>query len=129
MNEQYLVANRWKTPDGTILWSKHRHDYVVHTDAVFGQFYAVDGGQDYCRLTGDSLDGLVDLCVYNTDDHEVVREFFLWGSYGYHQDEELHFILLKDLTNDHIEAILRTQTKLPSWKKLLFKQELNYRSN
>lgn len=128
MSEQYLVANRWKTPDGTILWSKHRYDYIEHTDSVTGEYLCVDGGNEYIKLT-DKFEQLLDLCIYNTDDHKIVREFFLWGSYGYHQDEELHFILLKDLTNDHIEAILRTQTKLPTWKKLLFEQELNYRSN
>lgn len=128
MSEQYLVANRWKTPDGTILWSKHRHDYVEHTDAITGEYLCVDGGNEYSKLTG-KFEQLVDLCIYNTDKHELVREFFLWGSYGYHRDKELHFILLKDLTNDHIDAILQTQTKLPSWKKHLFEQELNYRSN
>ena len=38
-----LLANRWQTPDGTILWSKHRHDYVEHWDKN-GEYYAIDGG-------------------------------------------------------------------------------------
>lgn len=33
MNEPKLLANRIITPDGTMLQSKHRHDYVTHIDA------------------------------------------------------------------------------------------------
>lgn len=124
----YLVANRWLTPDGTVLWSKDRHDYIEHTDTVTGNYVAVDGGSDYCRLIGE-IDGLFNLCVYNTDSIEEIREVFLWGSYGKNQDEELHHILLKDLTVEHIHAILRTQIRLASWIKTIFNQELKYRSN
>ena len=37
-----LVANVWKCLDGTILQSKHRHDFVDYTDAA-GNYYMVDG--------------------------------------------------------------------------------------
>ena len=47
MNEKYL-ANRIRTPDGTILESMHRHDYVTYIDAN-GKEYMVDGGLDYLR--------------------------------------------------------------------------------
>ena len=123
----YMVANRWKTPDGTLLWSKHRHDYVSHTDAVTGLTYAIDGGSDYTRLIGKSED-LIDLCVYNTNTIEEIREVFHWGSYGKNGDECLHYILLKDLTEEHINAVLRTQTQLGTWVKDLFIRELEYRN-
>lgn len=122
----YIVANRWQTPDGTLLWSKHRHDYVSHTDALTALTYAVDGGSDYTRLIGKSKD-LIDLCVYNTNTIEEIREVFNWGSYGKNGDECLHYILLKDLTEEHINAILRTQTQLGTWVKDLFIRELEYR--
>ena len=38
-----ILSNRLKTPDGTILESLHRHDYVTHTDAN-GKEYMLDGG-------------------------------------------------------------------------------------
>lgn len=124
----YLVASRWKTPDGTILWSKHRLDYVYHVDALTGEYYSLDGGNDYCRISGNYKD-LTNLSVYNTDPIEKIREVFSWGSYGKNQDEELHHILLKDLTLEHINAILRTQIRLATWIKEMFKQELEYRKS
>lgn len=47
-----LLANRWKTPDGTILWSKHTHDFILYTDKN-GKQYGVDGGNSYCRMIGN----------------------------------------------------------------------------
>ena len=43
-----ILSNRMRTPDGTILESKHRHDYVTHLDAN-GREYMLDGGLDYVR--------------------------------------------------------------------------------
>ena len=31
--ELFMIANRIQTPDGTILWSRYRHDYVAYDDA------------------------------------------------------------------------------------------------
>ena len=49
-----ILNSRMRTPDGTILESKHRHDYVTHTDAN-GKEYMLDGGLDYvrCSANGD----------------------------------------------------------------------------
>ena len=48
MSKERIVSNRIRTPDGTILESMHRHDYVTYTDAN-GKEYMVDGGLDYLR--------------------------------------------------------------------------------
>ncbi len=43
-----ILRSRMRTPDGTILESKHRYDYVTHLDAN-GNEYMLDGGLDYVR--------------------------------------------------------------------------------
>ena len=66
-----LVANRWRTPDGTLLWSRHRHDYVGHNDAN-GEYYFVDGGHDYIRMSKNAVP-MTNECVYADDPFETVR--------------------------------------------------------
>lgn len=122
-NEVHLLCNKWKCKDGTILHSKHRYDFVGHTDAN-GEFFFVDGGiSGYIRHSGN----LEPLLVYTNDPHEVIRENFGWTSYGVNGDEPAKYNLLKDLNSEHINAILRTQKHLPEHILLVFKNELTYR--
>ena len=100
-----ILVNAWKCPDGTILESRHRHDFVSYTDAE-GRSYFVDGGTEYQRISGE---GLEFVGCYDTDPHEKIREVFSWGSYGKDGKQEKRYILLKCLTDQHIDAILRTQ--------------------
>lgn len=119
-----LLVNAWKCPDGTILESRYRHDFVSYTDTE-GRVYFVDGGMDYCRIGGE---GLEFVGCYDTDPHEKIREVFSWGSYGRDAKQEKHYILLKDLTDEHLYAILRTQSHIrgtPVEKAL--KDEQKYR--
>ncbi len=67
-----LVANKWRTPDGTLLWSKHRHDYVNHEDSN-GDYYFIDGGNDYIRMSKNEIP-MKDECVYADDPFEEVRQ-------------------------------------------------------
>ena len=46
-----ITKNAIKTPDGTIIESKHRHDFVCHKDKN-GNTYCVDGGLDYLKRIG-----------------------------------------------------------------------------
>lgn len=122
-SEVHLLCNKWKCKDGTILVSKHRYDYVRHTDAE-GEFYFVDGGiGGYIRHSGN----MTPMLVYTNDPHELIRENFGWTSYGVNGDKPAKLNLLKDLTEDHIRAILSTQTHLPDYILNVFKNELTYR--
>lgn len=49
--KQRITLNRIRTPDGTIITSRYRHDFVAHRDAN-GHEYFVDGGLDYLRRGG-----------------------------------------------------------------------------
>ena len=53
--EKQIIYNAIKTPDGTIISSHHRHDFVTHKDKN-GKTYGVDGGQSYLRRIGDISD-------------------------------------------------------------------------
>ena len=120
-----IVANRLKTPDGTILHSMHRHDYVTHLDEN-GEEYMLDGGTDYIRSSINN-EAPESLAVYTDDDHSVIREVFTWGTRGKTGDSPLIWKPLKDLEIDHINAILKTQTHIQDWARKLFTDELEYR--
>jgi hypothetical protein len=126
IQEPILICNRWRTPDGTILESKHRHHFVEHTDAN-GKYYGVDGGTWYLRLLGDVVDDCENLCVHSHSPHGEIREAFTWGSYGKNGDEPLHYLKLSEMTNEHIQAILDTQTEIRDHVKGILEMELKWR--
>ena len=120
-----LVVNKIRTPDGTILWSRHRHDYVTHLDEN-GEEYMLDGGTEHIRTSVNEVSA-ESLAVYTDDDHSVIREGFMWGTRGLTGDSPLIWKPLKDLEIDHINAILKTQTHIPDWVRTIFENELEYR--
>ena len=123
-NDVKIVANRIRTPDGTILESMHRHDYVTYTDAN-GKEYMVDGGLDYLRRIVHDDAPAEELSVYSDAPHVVIREVFKWGTRGKDGKQPLKFVVLKDMTTDHIEAILETQN-LPGYMRKIFLDELDF---
>ena len=71
---------------------------------------------------------------YYTEDREFMtnlgfsqREILLWGTYGKDGKQPLKHILLKEMTNEHIQAILDTQTHLSEEKRKYFSDELDLR--
>ncbi len=125
--QRQLIYSAWRTPDGTILHTRHRHDYQEHFDAVSKEWYILDGGLDYIRCSVNQVPA-EDLTLYSDDPHEKIREVFIWKSYGknFSQPEGV-YTLLKDLTDDHLIAILETQTHLPDFILEMFKDEVKYR--
>ena len=120
-----ILSNRMKTPDGTILESLHRHDYVTHTDAN-GKEYMLDGGCDYVRCSANGDEEM--LTVTSDDSHEVIREVVKWGTYGKHGDEPLRHVTIADLNPYHLRAILDTQQSRmrPALYKVM-QDEVKYR--
>jgi hypothetical protein len=71
---------------------------------------------------------------YYTEDREFMeglgfpmREILLWGTRGKKGNEPLRYIQLKDMTNEHIQSILDTQTQLNKETKQFFSNELELR--
>lgn len=104
-----LIYNAIRTPDGTILESRHRHDYVTHTDKN-GEFYSNDGGLDYLRRTvNEAL--AEDLSLYDDAPYEVIREYLKRGGRGKNNDEPLKYVSLRDIDNEWLNAIVVYETK------------------
>jgi len=122
-----LVYNAIRTPDGTVLESKHRHDYVTYQDKN-GKEYMVDGGLEYTRRNVHADAPYEELSVYTTDGHDRVRETVKWGTYGINGDQPLTHILLKDMKTEHIEACLENVPSMHPAYKESFKEELKLRS-
>lgn len=103
MNGNNLILNALRTPDGTVIQSRHRHDYVTYTDAN-GKTYMVDGGLDYIRRNVHQ--DQVDLSLYDDQPHEVQRVVLTWGTYGIKGDQPLSYIRIADMETGHLEAVL-----------------------
>jgi hypothetical protein len=123
-----ILANSIKTPDGTILFSRHRHDFVMHQDSVTGEEYGIDGGGEYLRRIGD-VSKCEDLSITDKTPFEEVRKRFHWGSYGKNGDEPLQRRRLLELSDTHIQAIIENVFKNnnASISKTWLEQELSYR--
>ena len=121
-----IVANRIRTPDGTILQSYHVHDYKTYLDKN-GYTYMVDGGNEYLRRTIVDEAPYEELSVFLSDPIEEIRAAFHWGTRGKDGKQPLSWVALKDLDTDHIQAILDTQTHISDWVKNIMSVELNYR--
>lgn len=126
-SEQKIILNAIKTPDGTFLSSRHRHDYVTHKDTKTGKIYGVDGGADYLRMTGD-IDDCEDCTITIQTSFDDVRNRFHWGSYGKNGDQQKTMRRLKDISNSHLDAILKN-VAFPegSHFKKFFELEKEYR--
>jgi len=86
----------------------------------------IDGGTSYLRRNVNK-EPYEELSVYNTDDFELVREAFCWGTRGLNGDQPLMYKPLKELDTSHIEAILRTQKQICVEFRELFEKELEWR--
>jgi hypothetical protein len=121
----HILANKIVTPDGTVLHSVHRHDFVTHTDIVTGEWYMTDGGNEYLKRSVNKVP-YTDLTVTSDHPHEVIRDHFCWGTRGPHGDQPLTWVVLKDMTLDHIVAILENCELQPHISRV-FVVEVLYR--
>ena len=122
--ESRILLNRIKTPDGTILTSYNRHNYVEYKDTLTKEVLMVDGGTDYLRRNIGTYE---ELSVYDDGSHITRRSAVHWGTRGKDGKQPLVYKLLKDLDSDHIEAILKTQHQISDFYREVFMEELKYR--
>lgn len=127
--EKQLIYNAIKTPDGTVLVSYHRHDYKSYVDAN-SDTYVIDGGLDYIRTSVNSVPA-ESLAIYEDAPFEVIREYLHRGGRGKKGEEELKFVVLKDIDDDWLQAIIDyEETHRPNNIYLKFyKQEKEWRQS
>lgn len=99
-----LIYNAIRTPDGTVINSRHRHDYKTYLDAN-GETYMVDGGLSYLRRNICS-EPYEELSLYDTEPHEVQRTVLTWGTYGINGDQPYKEILIADMETEHLQAVI-----------------------
>lgn len=121
----YLMYNAIKTPDGTVLWCKHNHDFKTHTDKVSGEVYMNDGlGYSYRRSVNEVP--YEDLSVFTTDSFDKARNAKFWHSYGKDGKQPVTILSLSEMETEHIENILKNAN--PSKELIpLFELELENR--
>jgi hypothetical protein len=125
MSDKQIILNQIRTPDGTVLTSEHRHDYKAYIDAN-GEEYMVDGGNAYLKRNG-TKEPFEELSLYDDEPFDIIRQHIKWGTYGKNGDQPLQYKPLKDLEDDHIQAILDTQKQILGNLKGYLIKEQNYR--
>lgn len=101
-----LIQNGLKTPDGTILISRSRHDFKSYKDKINGQTYCIDGGLDYTKYSTGGHDAEF-LTLYDTDCIFEIQDSIVWGTRPNGGDVVYRF--LKDLDDEHLKNIAKTQ--------------------
>lgn len=124
--EDFLVRFAYKTPDGTLLESRHVHDYRSHEDAN-GKIYMIDGGIfGYYTRSSVNLDECENLCVYYSDGHEIVRDVKFWGTQGKSGKEETRVISVAEMDFGHLLALVEGNFGSERARRI-FKDEIDYR--
>lgn len=128
MEEPRLILSKIQTPDGTILTSYHRHDYVTYTDAN-GEEYMLDGGNDYQR-TSVNKESFKDLSIWSDAPYEIIRENFHRGGRGKNGDEPLKWVPLSEMSDEWVKNCIEYNDNLgmgKSYANYLYCKELRYR--
>ena len=127
-NELRLILSRIQTPDGTILTSYHRHDYVTHIDAN-GEEYILDGGNDYQR-TSVNKEPYKDLSVWSDAPYEVIRRSLYRGGRGKDGLQPLKWVPLSEMSDEWIKNRISYNDERgmgKSYINYMYCKELRYR--
>jgi len=86
----------------------------------------LDGGNDYVRSSANGDEEY--LTVFANDPHCQIRQVVTWGTRGKDGKGPYKQKLIRELSNNHIEAILETQHRLKgTWMGKIMVDEQVYR--
>lgn len=109
-----------------IIISYYGHDYKT---CKCGEI-SIDGGGEYQRGIAKDLNNIIDLSVYDDENHKTRRNNMHWGR-NYDKDTnrlpKTEYLLIKDMNTDHIEAVLTMFKNAETFYTRVFKDELEYR--
>ncbi len=129
--ERRLVVNSIQTPDGTILTSRHVHDYVTHIDKN-GHRYMVDGGNEYARYSWPEEAPAKIIAVYSDAPFAKIRKVLCRGGRGKDGKQPLTYVPLCDMSNTWIEACIKYNEDYGLGGSLaneMYAKELKHRKN
>lgn len=124
-----ILLNRIRTPDGTILISHHRHDYVTYTDKNDLE-YMVDGGNDYLRRNVHDEAPYEELSLYEDSPFEEIRLNVCRGTRGKNLDQPLKWVPIAEMSEEYLLASIQWNEDRGNGEGLnnrLYKKELMYR--
>jgi len=127
LNEPFMIANRIQTPDGTILWSRFGHDYVVYDDAN-GEQYMLDGGPDVlCWRSTVNKVPAKSLQVFSDAPFEEIRQVMLRGTKD--KNGNPIWIPLYKMNNLHLVGVLDYNENMGIHSKYdqFIEKEIEYR--
>lgn len=125
----FIVLNRIKTPDGTILTSHSTHDYKTYIDAN-GHEYMVDGGHSYLRRNKVDEAPYEELSVYSDAPFDVIRESLHRGGRGKDGTEPLKYIPLSEMSDEWVKACITYNEERgagDAYPTQMYRRELLYR--
>lgn len=134
-DDRVIIYNAIQTPDGTILESKHRHDYVTHIDKN-GEFYMVDGGQGYLKRSINKIQPK-DLTMYlepwSEEFHEKARKVVKRGGRGKDGMQPLTWVPICEMSDEWVKATVKYNidrgfTIENNWFTNLLYKEVGYRT-
>lgn len=129
MEEKRIIANQIRTPDGTIIRSHHRHDYVTHVDKN-GLEYMVDGGTDYLRRNLQESAPYEELTIYSDAPFEAIREYYCRGGRGKDGTQPLTWVPMNQMNDDWLAACIVYNEERglgESFANKMYKKEQEYR--
>lgn len=109
--------------------SDHQHDFVT----CKCRKVSTDGGHSYQRILGNQSDFMItSVSIYDNDEslkdnHKFLRINFTWGTYGEDGNQPYKRIPIAELTTEHIQAILWTQSSIDKTLKKIMLNELEFR--
>jgi len=129
MENKRIIVNQIRTPDGTVLKSMTRHDYVQYTDKN-GKDYMVDGGTDYLRRIVHEEAPYEELTIYEDSPFEIIRENLCRGGRGKDGTQPLTWVPMNQMNDNWLAACIVYNEERgmgDSFANEMYRKEQDYR--